>query len=351
MTAPVSAGKNKKSTDRKWGKKPRKATYRETKANNEASVRMNADTFDIRNWIGMIESELSEMNAGKKGRPYLYCDSMMVWIMTFMSYNCLTLRKAAGIAQGIMKTLGKTFPHYSTVCRRMRQIVSAECTFYGEGKIIATYVRPYTTSRKRTVAVDSTGLTLNDSSLYREGKWGVSEGHRGWLKLHALTDVDTNEVLAFVLTYDDVGDSPQLRPLVRMVLEKGHRIKTLYADSAYESSESWVFLNSKNIEFNVRFKSNTVAHSNGCMDRGESAKIWVEQGPDIWSRIKKYGLRWKIESAFSDFKRIIGEYVRSRTRKGRAVTITASVIVYNKHKRIRADLISINERNVLTAED
>ncbi len=333
------------------GKETPQTHIQKTKASNEASVRMNAGTFDIRNWIGMIESELSEMNAGKEGRPYLYCDSMIVWIMTFMSYNCMTLRKAAGAAEGIMKTLGKPFPHYSTVCRRIRQIASMGCTIYAEGKILATYVKPYTVSRKRTVAVDSTGLTLNDSSLYREGKWGVSEGHRGWLKLHALTDVDTNEILAYILTYDDVGDSPQLRPLVRMALAEGHRIKTLYADSAYESSESWIFLKSKKIEFVVRFKSNTVAHSNGCMDRGESAKLWVEKGPEIWSRVKKYGLRWKIESAFSDFKRIIGEYVRSKTRKGRAVTITASVIVYNKHKRIRADLISINERNVLTAED
>ena len=351
MTVYERAGKNKKHTARKYRKRSKKPSYRETKANNEASVRTNAIISDVKYWVKGVKQELAKMNKDKKGRPYVFCDSIIRWIAAIICYNGMTLRKAAGFVQSTLKAHNLPIPHYSTIMRRMHKMVTGLCEVPDDEKILAIYVKPRTTIKKRDVAVDSTGLVLNDNSLWRENKWGVGSGRRGWLKLHALTDIDSNEILAFVLTFETVGDSPMLQPLVRSALEGGHRIKRLFADSAYEAHDSWIYLTSKNIKFVVRFKSNTSPKSNGSMERGESAKIWVEMGPEEWTIINDYGLRWKVESAFSDFKRLVGEHIRARSKLGRITNVVGRTIVYNLHQRIRANVVSISGRDVLVAED
>jgi hypothetical protein len=355
MTKGYSGTEDKKPAQKRTNgakRGARKATYQETKANNEVSVRTDSAIFDISSWKDLIGEELATMNGKKSGRPYGYCTSMMLWIVMFMGYSKdLTFRKAAGTAMGILGSHGIPAPHYSTVFRRCAKLLDAKASESEEDWIISSYVRPRTGSRRHEVAIDSTGLNLSKTTLWRENKWGTGPNRRGWLKMHAVADVDTNEILAYVLTEECVGDNRAFSILTDLVLDAGYDIKTVYADNAYEARENWRKLHDLKIKFVVRFKSNTAPVSNGCMDRGESAQYWVANGPEEWARYTRFGRRWKVEGTFSDFKRLAAETVSATTRDGMAREITRKILAFNFHKRIRAEIISITGNNVLVAED
>jgi hypothetical protein len=353
MTGYNNTSKDKKTTaENRTKKERRKPTYRENKANNEASVRTCSKLFNISSWMHVIKDELDEMNSGKCGRPYAYCTSMMLWIIAIMGYNKeMTLRKAAGTACGILAGHGLTGPHYTTVFRRIGSLMLPAASGEEEDWTISSYVRPNTGFRKHNIAVDSTGLNLSKTTLWRENKWGTGPKRRGWLKVHAAVDIDSGEILAYILTDDRVGDNRAFIPLMKMLLREKYSIRTVYADNAYEATDNWKFLDGERIRFIVKFSSDTAGHSNGCMARGESAQLWVREGEKEWKRLKGYGRRWKVECAFSDLKRLVAETISATTANGIGRETLMKILAYNTHKRIRADVISITWNNVLIAED
>ncbi|MDR1954800.1 MAG: IS5 family transposase [Candidatus Methanoplasma sp.] len=353
MTEYNSTSKVKKATAQNKAKKKRRTpTYRENKADNEASVRTCSKLFNISSWMNVIEDELGSMNEGKCGRPYIYCTSMMLWIIAIMGYNKeMTLRKAAGTACGILASHGLDGPHYSTILRRAGSIVRSAVYEEKADWMISSYVRPNTGFRKHNIAVDSTGLNLSKTTLWRENKWGTGPDRRGWLKVHTAVDIDSGEILAYILTDDSVGDNRAFIPLMKMLLEEQYSIRTVYADNAYEAIDNWIFLDKEKIRFVVKFRSDTVGRSNGCMARGESAQLWVQLGEKKWKKFNGYGRRWKVECVFSDLKRLTAETVSATTPEGAEREVLMKILAYNTHKRIRADVISITRNNVLVAED
>lgn len=350
MTFTYTKNNDKKSTVRKRKKKPRKPTYHETRANNNASARTGSKIFNIKSWMHVIKDELERMNSGKSGRPFRYCTSMILWIIAVMGYEKdTTIRKIAGKTSGILESHGLKGPHYSTVLRRVSRFMQDAAE--NEDWILSSYVRPNTGKRKHRVAVDSTGLNLSKTTLWRENKWGVGPKRRGWLKLHAMVDIDSGEILAYVLTDDRVGDNRAFIPLMDLALSEKYNISTVFADNAYEAIDNWKMLHSEGIKFVVRFKSNTVPASNGCLERGESAGYWVVHGPEKWKKYTDYGMRWKAECAFSDFKRLEGETISATTQEGMEREVKTKVLGYNRHKRTRADMIGITGNEILVAED
>lgn len=66
------------------------------------------------------DDELARTNSGKRGKPYAYCASMMLWLAAAIGFGKeTTFRKAAGIAAGILESHGLESPHYSTILRRV----------------------------------------------------------------------------------------------------------------------------------------------------------------------------------------------------------------------------------------
>lgn len=59
----------------------------------------------------------------------------------------------------------------------------------------------------RRCAVDSTGLNLSKTTLWRMTKWKFEPKYRVWLKPLCLISIDTNETLAWVLTEENFDDS------------------------------------------------------------------------------------------------------------------------------------------------
>lgn len=343
-----SSGNKKNRSD---GKQPRPPTESEVRANNESSVKTAELLTDVSPWIGCIRSELDEMNRGKTGRPFEYCDTMILWIMLLCGYYDLTFRKAAGMAKGIMKPYAIKAPGRSTIQRRveeycMRLILGAPPE---DSRILARYVSAHVTERVRRVAVDSTGLNLTQTTLWRKNKWTVGPKYRGWLKLHALTDIDTGEILAWILTEEQFGDSPGMDYLYEMVFSAGHRLSCLYADAAYDKVERWMRLEKDGVDFKTKFKTDTRPVDHGSASRGRATRLWKEHRDD-WAEASGFGMRWKIECTFSDLKRIITEFISARTTNGMVRQVLSMVSAFNVHKRIRADILGTTGNGVFVAE-
>lgn len=338
MTLYVSANRDKKPAK----KQVRKASPAETHANNHAAVRTSRLLIDPRPWMKAAESELEEMNRGKRGRPYTYCDSMIIWIMLFMGYQNMDYRHAAGTAAGIMDQYGLKAPCCSTIFVRIRELVSG--LILGapptDSRIMSRYVRPCRDGRARELAADSTGLNLTETSLWRKNKWGAGPEYRGWLKLHAITDCDTNEILAYVLTDETVNDTAVFGTLLEMAVCAGYGIRSVRADAAYGSNENFRHCAERKIRFIPKMKSNTRPKNRGCAERGDAARLWVSLPYDLWLQATGYGRRWKVECTFSDLKRLITEHVSARTEDGMNTLVAAMVKAFDIHKEIRNELMA-----------
>ena len=347
MTRKGSKHKHKRTA----GKEPRKPTKAEVRANNEASTEAEAAICNVSRWVGCIEEELAAMNDGKVGSPYKYCQTMIVWALTMMGYDNLTFRKTAGRIREALRPYGLKAPSRSTLHRRMQEYVDS--VVFGppleDNRIIARSVSTNVLERLRRMAVDSTGLNLTATTLWRKNKWGVGPDYRGWLKLHVLADVDTDEIIAWVLTDDSVGDSQMFDYLFGMAVMAGHRIDVTYADNAYDSIDHWKLLEDKKVTFVTRFKSNTNGHCNGSMARGQVAKLWLKVGPEEWAVTTGYGMRWKVECTFSDFKRLISEYISATSERGWVREVFQKVRAFDIHKQVRADLLGTTGNGVVVA--
>lgn len=326
---------------------PRPATPAEVRANNKASFETARSLFDL-SWLEGFEEELAEMNRGKVGAPFRFTDSMIFWISLIMSYLNLDFRKAAGIAAGFLTSHGYPFPDYSTLHKRAMglSVTGVLGAPPEDARVIARYVSTNLVDRVRRCAVDSTGLNLSKTTLWRKTKWKLGPKYRGWLKLHCIVDIDTNEILAWVLTEEKFGDSLAFTLLTELVFNAGHEVSEIYADAAYHGVENWKDTVEHDVAFVVRFLSSTVPKSRGCMARGRAAAEWCSMPYNEWVERTGYGRRWKVECTFSDFKRLIGECIDATSTDGMVRETYFKVISFNIHKGIRASILKITGNGV-----
>ena len=337
--------------DKKEPKAPRKATKEENRANKNCSKETTARLLDSADVVNTYPAELKRMNRGKLGRPFRYTDSMFAWILLFMGYMNLSYGQATGTAMDSLQEKGIPVPSISTVHRRIAALVSTLVLGAPpeDARILCRYVSPHKVHRHRRVAVDSNGFSLSNYFQWCEEKWGV-ENKNVWLKLHALVDIDTCEVLAYVLTYNDVGDPRMLPLLMELAAKGGHKMKILYADGAYGSDENWKIISREyECKFVTSFKVSTTPTNNGCPARGEAAREWCTLPYDEWVLATGYGMRWKVEVVFSDMKRILSEIFRSKTDQGHIVISYAKVASFNIHKIVRAQIMGVTGNGIRVA--
>jgi len=333
---------------------PRPPTPEEMRGNNISAVEYGRMVFAMWNWVPMFVAELEEMNRGKVGRPYGFPDSLIIWILRVMALTGLSFRLVSGLSSSIMALFGFPSPSYSRLQERAALIgegIAGETVQQGLRQgVFAVVACGNVSERVRSVGIDSTGLNLSSTSLWRKRKWNTGPKDLGWLKLHALSDVDSGEIIAYAVTDDSVGDAPLLRVLVGAASEKGHRFGTVYADGAYSSNDNWIYLCRENgYRFVTSFRSNTRPTKNGCQARGEAARLWCSLPYREWKKVSGYGKRWKCEGVFSDFKRFLGEVVTNRSKAGMLAQIASKILTFNEYKVTRAGIIGITGNEVALA--
>lgn len=104
--------------------------------------------------------------------------------------------------------------------------------------LTSSYVRPKTRSRKLRVAVDFTGSNPSKTALWRENKWVAGPKRRGRLKLHVAIDIDSGEILAYIITDDRTGDNTVFISLIKMILDEGYDVNIMSADNTYKAIDN-----------------------------------------------------------------------------------------------------------------
>jgi len=108
-------------------------------------------------------------------------------------------------------------------------------------------------------------------------------------------------------------------------------------DGAYDTGNSYILLRRMGIRPIIKPRANAMT-DRGPPERRISAAILRMFGEGGWSMFMGYGRRWAVETAFSTFKRLYGEYCMSRNIERELKTKAYIIQHNNKHAyEIRSD--------------
>ena len=297
--------------------------------------------FEIGWDVGHL-ADIRSMNDGKVGHPFVYSNALILWIVMLRTVLKISYRLVLGIANVFIKKAG--LPPIS-LTQLFDRCNSAERNVHSEGRFLAFGTgNVVPKDHKITVALDATGISLKKYGGWLAHKWNMKKT-TGWVKLHAAVDVDTNEILAFVITDESVGDNSCTGKLMELVMAGGHDVGKLLADAGYDSKENWRKYTEMGMEVCINIKSmqlkkqmptgNNHIRSHGCMPRGMQMNRILEIGRDEGKKEMGYGMRWKVECTFSDLKRILMDILRAKTRWNCVQETLNMVLAHNTYKNIR----------------
>ena len=135
----------------------------------------------------------------------------------------LPLRQAEGLILSVVELLGceMAVPDHTTVSRRAMTLPSIAEVHVPDGPL--------------HVLIDSTGL-----KVYGAGEWLVEKhgqkSRRGWRKLHLAVDADSGQIVASILTEQNVDDPSQVGPLLEQITQD---IEQVTADGAYDGEPTY----------------------------------------------------------------------------------------------------------------
>ena len=280
---------------------------------NDALVRRGEIGIDS----SMIESwrrELKRENRGKVGVPYRYADSFIKLIACVRLLFHLPYRQAEGFILFLSNHIGGlSVPDYSTMNRRMSKLeISLEDSLINSNAPVS-------------IAVDASGIKVHNGGDWIRHVWKVK---RGYLKVHLAVDTKTKQVVAVDVSSEKVHDGKRLKRLVNRA-RRNVRVKRILGDGAYDPRANFNFLSNNHIKPVIRVRSNSVPKSRGYQARKNAVIEQQTFKPKAWSRIHRFGYRWRVEGVFSCIKRIFGEYVSARKFVNMVREMAMKASIYN----------------------
>jgi len=122
---------------------------------------------------------------------------------------------------------------------------------------------------------------------------------------------------------EKVGDGKRL---VNRVKEKV-RVKRVLGDGSYDSKANFNFLTQEGIIPVI--SKGSLARSRGSQARKLAVIEQQAFKPKAWSRIHRFGYRWRVEGAFAVIKRVFREYVTAKKFVNMAKEMAMKASIYN----------------------
>lgn len=281
---------------------------------NEELVRRGEILLDF-SVMDEWEKELDKANDGKVGEPYHYPEAFMRLLGFIRLLFHLPYRQTEGFTRAISKYVeGLTTPDYSTIDRRVNRLnISLEDNLVRSGSPVS-------------IAVDASGIKVHNGGDWIRRVWKV---RKGYLKIHFAVNLKTKQIVSMDVSSEKVYDGRRLKRLVRRAKKNGVRVKRVLGDGAYDSKDNFNFLSEHSIKPIIRVRKGSVAKSRGSMARKLAVMEQKMFKPRAWSRIHRFGHRWRVEGAFSCIKRIFGEYVTARKFVNMAREMAMKASLYN----------------------
>ena len=285
---------------------------------NERLVKRGEFYFCL-GFVDQWDDELAQMNAGKPGRPFQYPESFIVWMAQIYTFLHMPYRQMEGFVRKLAIFIpGLQAADYTTLFRRIKSLdLSLEVTSENLAENVI-------------VAVDSTGIKVANRGEWMREKWRV---RRGWIKVHVMVDIETNQALGLEITDESVQDDQMFTPLLDQTQHhcgEEHQVVQALGDGAYDRNEIFNVLEQRGITSGIKTRSDASTRSTGSPYRAECVRKRNRLGGYRgWAQEVGYGMRWKVEGFFSAMKRIFGEGVRATSLIGMFREIEMRVNGYN----------------------
>jgi IS5 family transposase len=281
---------------------------------DERLIRRGELILDL-GFLETYEEELEAMNRGKEGRRFTLTHSHIRFLGVVRYLFSMPYRQLEGFARALNRLVpGLPSGDYSGLRRR---ILHLDLSLYRELGDAAS-------KEPIVIAVDSTGMKVHKAGGWVERKHGK---RKRYVKLHFAVNTETGEVVAMEVTTDDAHDSKVFPSLLEQSEEHG-RVVRLYGDGAYDSSEIYEALASRGVEAVIKPRGNSRPDTPSPARR-RVVKEHLSLGHQAWARLKGYGRRWMVETAYSTFKRAFGEHCMARTMGNIAKELVAKATIYN----------------------
>lgn len=257
------------------------------------------------------QGELLKMNRNKRGRPYAYTDSFIMFTAFLKTAFGLEYRQTEGVLRALSKYVpGIRAADYTTLWVRFSRI---------KFELPEALDDP-----QRVVAFDGTGVKASNRSEWYQI---ISGKKRKWVKVMIAVDVRTGEILDIVVAEGASRDNALFK-------EKGRKIKmkAFMGDGAFDDKEIFDYCDKNNIQPIIKVRKNASRKSRGSRLRRKSIRELEKIGEDKWSEKYGYGKRWLVESCFSAVKRTYGDSVSAKRFDMAKKEAMLKFILYNAVK-------------------
>jgi transposase len=272
-------------------------------------------------WIdeSVLETWIVPDLSGKRGASVLYSDLAILTMATVKAVDRLAGRQCQGFLESIFELMGieLSVPDHSTLSRRLSRLEIVLPVVPKEGA--------------RHVVVDSTGV-----KVYGEGEWktrqhGISK-RRTWRKLHLGVDEETGEILAAVVTTNDVHDGEVLGDVLEQIEENIEQVST---DGAYDHRHCYDDITQRGAKPVIPPRKDAVIWQHGnCKKpphpRDENLRYMRKHGRKKWKRDANYHRRSLAETTMFRFKAIFGGNLCSRKFDNQAVELFIKCAALNR---------------------
>ncbi|MEO8356605.1 MAG: IS5 family transposase [Chloroflexota bacterium] len=241
-------------------------------------------------------------------------------MLTIKEVFHLTNRGGEGFVRSLfgMMEMHLGVPDHSTHSRR--------------GKILKVNL-PKKSSSSLNIVLDSTGL-----KIYGEGEWKVRKHgyskRRTWRKLHLGGNPDTGEILAVVLTENNVSDDAVVKEMLKQIEET---LLSCAGDGAYDKRKVYEALNehSPDVEIVIppRKNAHIWQHGNSKEERhkrDENLRYIRQHGRKSWKEESGYHIRSLAETTMFRLKTIFDDRLSARLLETQMTQASIRCLALNK---------------------
>ena len=266
---------------------------------------------------------LEESLSGKKGASDIYSDLAIETFLSVMALYRLSLRAAEGFLSSVFRLLGMSLrvPEYSTVSRRRKKLTIDLSHIPKESAI--------------HLVVDSTGI-----KIFGEGEWKVRthgwQKRRTWRKLHLGIDESSHEIVAAVVTGNDMADGEVLPELLEQVEESIEQVsgdKGYDWHSCHEAIEKRLAKTVIPVRKNAKIKQRKRVGMKP-LGRDETLRAIRKIGKQKWKEETGYHRRSLAETAMFRFKGIFGGQLRTIHFESQATDLFIRCRLLNRMSRL-----------------
>lgn len=272
-------------------------------------------------WVSeeVVEQWRNQQKTGRKGASNYYSEVAIATMGTIQSLFHLPGRQAEGFLESLFTLMGVELkvPDHSTLSRRLNKL-SVELPVIPKQKSIH-------------VVVDSTGV-----KVYGEGEWKVRihgmGKRRTWRKLHLGVDERTGEIVAAVVTTNDIADCEVLPDLLEQIEQD---IEQVSGDGSYDTFDCYDTIVERGALATIPPRSNAKIQQHGNRKapphpRDENLRFCRRIGRKRWKKESGYHRRSLSETTMFRLKTIFGGRLRRRGFDAQAIELFLQCAALNR---------------------